>query len=417
MSSFAIRIHGRRGVSPILLCDLDDTLLDNDIELFLPQYLKVFARDVASFIDPDQFVKALLAGTKQAVANRQPDCTLRDVFDATFYPALGLDKSEFQAVEDRFYGQIFPTLRSLTKARPEAGTFVDGALAKGYRLVIATNPLFPETANLQRLAWAGLPVEKYPFELVTSIETFHFTKPDPVYYAEILARLGWPSEPVVMIGNDPVRDIQASRRLGLPAFWVTHQKDAPPNTEAPEAPSGRGRLEDVLPWLGNIPTESLQPDHSSVDAMLAILRSTPAALDSIARALHLELWSTRPRPGEWSFTEILCHLRDVDLEVNLPRVQAVIGESNPFLSGKDTDPWAEERKYITQNGRQALGQFFVGRKKLLETLERLEPSDWKRYARHAIFGPTSLAELVNIVAGHDRVHLQQVHQVLAEVSA
>jgi HAD superfamily hydrolase (TIGR01549 family) len=404
-------------VSPIILCDLDDTLIDNDIESFLPQYLKVFARDVASFIDPDQFVKALLAGTQRAVANRQPDCTLRDVFDSTFYPALGLDKGEFQAVEERFYGQIFPTLRSLTQPRPEARHFVEAALAKGYRLIIATNPLFPETANLQRLAWAGVPAEKYPFELVTSIETFHFTKPDPAYYAEILARLGWPSEPVIMIGNDPERDIQAARRLGLQAFWITRRDDPHASVEMPEAPSGSGWLEDVLPWLGNTPAETLQPDYSSTEAMLAILRSTPAALDSIARALPHERWSARPKPGEWSFTEILCHLRDVDLEVNLPRVQAVIDETNPFLSGKDTDPWAEERKYISQNGRQALGQFFIGRKKLLEKLEALEPGGWERYARHAIFGPTSLAELVNIVAGHDRVHLQQVHQALAGFSS
>jgi hypothetical protein len=294
---------------------------------------------------------------------------------------------------------------------------VQAALADGYRLVIATNPLFPETANLQRLAWAGVPAEEYNFVLVTSIETFHFAKPDPAYYAEILARLGWPSETVVMIGNDIQRDIQAARRLGLPAFWITRQIDPPASVEMSEAPTGSGWLEDVLPWLKSTPAEALQADHTSTPAMLAILRSTPAALDSIARALPHELWSVRPRPGEWCFTEILCHLRDVDLEVNLPRVQAVIDETNPFLSGKDTDPWAEERKYITQNGRQALGQFFIGRKKLLESLERLEPSGWDRYARHAIFGPTSLAELVNIIAGHDRVHLQQVRQVLAEIFA
>jgi hypothetical protein len=33
-------------------------------------------------------------------------------------------------------------------------------------------------------------------------------------------------------------------------------------------------------------------------------------------------------------------------------------------------------------------------------------------ARHAIFGPTHLSELVNIIAGHDILHVQQVYAAL-----
>jgi hypothetical protein len=36
----------------------------------------------------------------------------------------------------------------------------------------------------------------------------------------------------------------------------------------------------------------------------------------------------------------------------------------------------------------------------------------RRTARHAIFGPTHLKELVGINAGHDRLHLQQVKKTI-----
>ncbi|MBN1146924.1 MAG: HAD-IA family hydrolase [Anaerolineales bacterium] len=401
-------------MSLILLLDLDDTLLQNDIDSFLPHYLSAFSKEVAPYIEPDRFVRALLAGTRKMVENRRPDCTLKEVFEASFFSALDLDVEGFKAIAERFYAQIFPTLRGLTQPRPEAVQLIEDAQARGYRLVVATNPLFPMTAILQRLDWANLPAEKYAFELITSYESFHFVKPEPGYFAEILAHLGWPSEPAVMVGDDLERDISASRRLGLPAFWL--ERDGVDSGAGRLAPTASGGLADILAWLDSAPAKSLQPDYTSPSAMLAILRATPAALDSLCRDLQEPYWITRPQPNEWSLAEILCHLRDVDLEVNLPRVRKVLGTDNPFLTGEDTDRWAAERRYAHQDGAQALVQFIAVRLKLLESLETLEPQDWERTARHAIFGPTRLAELVNIIASHDKLHIQQVHQTLAEIS-
>ncbi|MFB2351719.1 HAD family hydrolase, partial [Priestia megaterium] len=72
-------------------------------------------------------------------------------------------------------------MQSVTQVRPEAVDFVDWAFAQGYTIAIATNPLFPRTAIEQRLAWAKLPVDKYPFKIVSSYEGFHFAKPNPAF--------------------------------------------------------------------------------------------------------------------------------------------------------------------------------------------------------------------------------------------
>ena len=394
-----------------LLLDLDDTLLTNDIHTFLPAYLQSLSKELAAYAPPETLIAQLLSATKRMVENQRPDLTLKDVFENSFYPALNLSLEDLREPIDRFYAEIFPNLRNLTSPRPEAVELVRSALRCGFRVVIATNPLFPRSAIEHRLAWAGLSVNDYPFNLVSSYETLHFSKPQPAYFAELLGRLGWPEGPALMVGDDLQNDISGARQLGLPAFWI-NQAGSSASPVGQEQPTATGDVGDVIPWLSTAPLETLQPDYNSPSAMLAILRSTPAVLDTLCSNLSTNTWVERPLPNEWCPTEIICHLRDVEAEVNLPRLRRVLRDENPFLPGKDTDPWAEQRDYIHQSGPQALRSFTAARMEVLALLEDLHPGDWQRPARHAILGPTDLEELVGIIASHDRLHIQQITQSL-----
>lgn len=120
------------------------------------------------------------------------------------------------------------------------------------------------------------------------------------------------------------------------------------------------------------------------------------------------MWKLRPGATEWSLTEIVCHLRDVDQEVNLPRMHSVIEAENPFISAADTDPWATERDYQSQSGPEALKDFIQVREAICRFLEGQPEAIWRRTARHAIFGPTHLAEMVGWILDHDRIHLEQL---------
>lgn len=393
-----------------LLLDLDDTLLENDVNRFLPAYLKALANRLSAHASADQLIPVLLAATRRMVQNDRPDCTLEQVFDADFFPRLGVLREEIQPVLDQFYRQDFPALQELTQVRPEAQAFVQGALSRGLRIGIATNPLFPKTAIQQRLAWAGLPDDQYPFELVSSYETFHFSKPNPAFYAEFLARLGWPDGQILVIGDDPGNDIQPARLLGLPVFWMNGLKSTSWSAETPEPP--HGSFKDLDRWIQTSDPDSLKPDFASSASLMAILRATPAAISSLCRSLEAAQWQARPQPEEWCPVEIVCHLLDVDAEVNLPRVRRVLQEDNPFISGRDTDRWAEERAYICQDGPRSLDNFLATRIELLELLADMPQDAWDRPARHAIFGPTQLNELISIIAAHDRLHVRQIYRAL-----
>ena len=397
-------------MSLTLLLDLDDTLLVNPMDRFLPSYLDRLSNHLSTYSEPARIISNLLAATRTMSANTLPNRTLKAVFNQSFYPAMGWEEEAIRPAIKQFYQQEFPKLGRITHPNPGTENLITTARQRGYRVAITTNPLFPRTAINQRLGWAGLAEHVYPFDLVTSFETFHFAKPNPAFYAECLARLGWPEGPVMMVGDDPINDIQAAGRAGIATYFVNQGSETFPPGEV--QPTGNGPLTDFIDWLDAQPSKTLEPNYNSPDALLACLRSTPAALDSLCVQVAPENWNQRPEPHEWCQTEILCHLRDVELEVNLFRVEKVLAERNPFLSGQDTDPWSEKRVYICQDGPQALQSYIEARQQLIALLEHLTPADWQRTARHAIFGPTTLREIVSIICAHDRLHIRQIKSVI-----
>jgi FMN phosphatase YigB (HAD superfamily) len=209
-------------VTLTLLIDLDDTLLSNHMDTFIPAYLGELGKHLAPYADPKNLSSVMMAATGNMFRNNRPDRTLKEAFDPDFYPVLGITEDQVREPIDYFYREVFPTLHTVTETRPEAVPFIEAAIQRGWRIAIATNPLFPLAAIMHRLSWAGIPANKFPFAIIPSYETFHFAKPNPAYFAELMSRFGWPRGPVVMIGNDPEHDIQAAQWMGLTTFWVSN---------------------------------------------------------------------------------------------------------------------------------------------------------------------------------------------------
>ncbi len=93
----------------LLLLDLDDTLLGNNMDSFVPAYLRGLSARLASVADPQKMVKALLEATDHMVADATPARTLEEKFDAVFFPALGLQRPAVQHLIDTFYRDDFPS--------------------------------------------------------------------------------------------------------------------------------------------------------------------------------------------------------------------------------------------------------------------------------------------------------------------
>ena len=230
-----------------ILFDLDDTLLDNGMEQFVPAYLAALSQYMADLFPAETFVRHLLRATEEMTINTDPHRTNMEVFDATFFPALGYTRAELEPRFEHFYAVHFPQLRRLTHPRPSARPVMDWVFAHGFQVAIATNPLFPRAAIEQRLEWAGVPASEFPYRLITSYENMHATKPHRAYYLEIARQLGQQPETCLVVGDDWAMDIRPAMASGMSAYWIAAPDQPSPAEEAP--PTGQGSLADFAHWV------------------------------------------------------------------------------------------------------------------------------------------------------------------------
>ena len=396
-------------MSLTLLLDLDDTLLNTNLDAFIPAYFQALGQHLSSRVAPETLLSALIGGMSRMNDSEDPTRTLEEIFSEQFYPDLGLQKEELQETFEEFYDHVFPALSAHTTLREEAAAFIEWVLSCGYRVAIATDPFFPRKATLERIRWAGLDPDA--LELISTFEHFHFSKTHPAYYAEVLGRLGWPEGPVLMVGNDVERDLIPAHRLGLATYLIDGDSASGPGFEA-----GRGTLAELRPWLESINLSTLEPSFHSRDAILGILNSTPAVLHSLTAALTGEQWKHEPAYENWAVNEIACHLRDTERDIHMMQLHLLLEREGAFIPRPDTGIWANERQYLHVDGPTALAQFASARMEMIRILKEQPDEMWTRKARHAIFGPTNFREVIGFVADHDRLHVQQAWKTLQHIN-
>ena len=200
-----------------LLFDLDGTLLPLDRDEFINRYLESVASYFAQLCEPAVFIKVLLQSTQAMIMNKKPDKTNEEVFWDDFIRRMGRSRAELLPLFTDYYFHNFPALQRYTRPEPIVRQMVEAVFAQNKEVVIATNPVFPETAIRHRLKWAG--IDHLPFRLVTTYENTHFCKPYPEYYAEILRELDRDPRECIMIGNDTREDLAAAH-LGIATYLV-----------------------------------------------------------------------------------------------------------------------------------------------------------------------------------------------------
>lgn len=201
-----------------VLFDLDGTLLPMDQDLFIKAYLGGLVSVLAPRgYDPKMIAGALMKSTDAMIAN-DGSKTNEEVFWDSFSAILG---DSVRGEEDNlraFYEGDFQKIKGVCGYNPEAKALVETLKAKGVKIILATNPLFPAIATESRIRWAGLSPED--FALYTTYESSRYCKPNTKYYEAILSQLGLSAEECVMVGNDTGDDMVA-KELGMGVFLLT----------------------------------------------------------------------------------------------------------------------------------------------------------------------------------------------------
>lgn len=171
-----------------VLFDLDGTLLPMDQEEFTKGYFKLLSKSLSPHgYEPKELIDAIWAGTVAMVKNNGKQSN-EAVFWAKFSEIYGKEKTlKDKSLFDDFYAENFEEAKALCGYHAKAAETVKKAKQLGYKVALATNPIFPKIATESRIRWAGLSPED--FELFTAYENTCYCKPNPEYYRDIAERL------------------------------------------------------------------------------------------------------------------------------------------------------------------------------------------------------------------------------------
>ena len=218
-----------------ILFDLDGTLLPMDLDVFVKDYFGRLAKHLAPHgFEPEKLIKTIWQGTGAMVAN-DGSATNESRFWQTFAKVYGDEVLGKESEFERFYIEKFDLARASCGFDEGAPRAVAALKERGYRLILATNPIFPSIATYKRVAWAGLDTDD--FELITTYENSSFCKPNPGYYREILEKTGLSPEECLMVGNDVGEDMIASE-LGMKVFLIPRDIINKNNKDISVYPSG-----------------------------------------------------------------------------------------------------------------------------------------------------------------------------------
>lgn len=206
-----------------VLFDLDGTLLDIELESFFARYFGAIRAFAEPYFPGVDVLGGIIAGTT-VMQKAHPGLTNREAFKATFGELTGIDLDTDQPIFDRFYRDVFPTLRTGYTPLPGARDAVLAAQHAGLKVAVATQPLFPEAAVAHRLAWAGL--ADIEFDLVTTYESMRACKPMPEFFTQVAEELGCLPADCLMVGDDRQNDMPAGA-TGMRTYFVGADVDVP----------------------------------------------------------------------------------------------------------------------------------------------------------------------------------------------
>lgn len=380
-----------------VLLDLDNTLLDNPDHKFAVAFRRALAKHLEEQTGRAAADGAFRNAARKLNEQRHIVSSNDEVMTACMAAELGASINDTGKLLTHFYESSYGRLRRHTTAMPDTQKLLEALFDQRLTVAIATNPIYPESAIIQRLQWAGLSKFIESFAYVTCSENMHFAKPDPAFYAELVARMGIEPDEALMVGDNAVNDIRPAETVGLHTWQVE-------NAAA------------LTAFVEHVQLDGWQHCYSARPLQETMLKpqflGNLGALFGMLREVKDHQWHQKPDPDEWSIVQILCHLAETETSVHRSRLRTILEIDNPFIRalpapGPDVPP-------CNASGYDVADEFREKRLSTLELIAELAPADWKRPARHSIFGLTNLLEMAYFTAQHDRLHISQLCQTLGK---
>ena len=198
------------------LFDLDGTLLCMDNKLFEKLYFSTMSEALSDLIEPKKLINNVWSSTEVMVKNLEYK-TNEEVFMEDFQRRIDGNLEIYKERFNKYYDEDFLKTKAAVLENKLIQEGIKILKEKGYKVVIATNPLFPLKAIEHRIRWAGF--EPYEFEYISHYENNHYCKPQIQYYEEVLKDINKDATECMMVGNDVQEDLIAGE-IGIKTFLI-----------------------------------------------------------------------------------------------------------------------------------------------------------------------------------------------------
>ncbi|MEM0995764.1 MAG: DinB family protein [Bacteroidota bacterium] len=147
------------------------------------------------------------------------------------------------------------------------------------------------------------------------------------------------------------------------------------------------------------------------DAAITQLNRNKAAFVSLMFNLPPAEYNWRRTPDTWNLLEIVCHLRDEEVEDFRPRTRICLESPGTLPPPIAPDKWPEQRAYLSQNYLTTMANFLDERSASITWLQSLEAPDWDRGFDHPEMGHLTAGLLLRNWVMHDYLHLQKAQNI------
>lgn len=147
--------------------------------------------------------------------------------------------------------------------------------------------------------------------------------------------------------------------------------------------------------------------------LLQKLGGVPDRISAIIAAVPDAAHTWRPAAEAWSISHTVAHLSAAH-EPFQQRLMRIASEDNPAVPyfGPDT-----ARPDFTKPLPELMVGFRKQRAAFLAFLAEVAPAVWRKPAVHAVYGPTTFAQQVQLISDHDAEHVDQIGAVVARWQA
>ena len=147
-----------------IMFDLDGTLLPVNQDEFVMKVMSVMEAELKKTdIDSTGFLKGMLMGIDTIVKKSDGSCTNEELFWRVFLENSGISQDTASDFFMDFYNGAYLLATEAVNYNTLISDTVTYLKNKGYNMILATSPVFPEIAIMERMKWNDVFPEDFSY--------------------------------------------------------------------------------------------------------------------------------------------------------------------------------------------------------------------------------------------------------------